>query len=77
MKNEKFYINIAYYREKDWERFKETVDDRDKIEDTWSEWYKSYMKLKQHLVKKGFTVYDITINIDELINNKAESKYCV
>ena len=49
-------INLAYYKEKDWKRFLELIDDRDSIHDTWKEWHKEYLKTKNELISQGFIV---------------------
>lgn len=33
---------IAYYQQKDWERFLEAIDDREKMPETWEEWHKEF-----------------------------------
>ncbi|MCX6233549.1 MAG: hypothetical protein NT175_02345 [Bacteroidetes bacterium] len=63
-------INIAYYLEKDWKRFLESIDDRESMHDTWKEWHKAYLKTKKELSIRGFRVNDFIVDIDELI------KYC-
>jgi len=64
-------IKIAYYREKDWERFIYMIDDSENMHDTWREWHKDFKKAKNELMKEGFTVIDIVIDLDEL------STYCM
>lgn len=44
--------NIAYYNEKDWERFLESIDDRDSMHDTWEDWHKAYLKTKKELISQ-------------------------
>lgn len=61
-------IALAYYKKEDWERFLESIDDRDSMHDTWEEWHESYIKLKRNLISQGFLVVDFVVNIDELIN---------
>lgn len=66
----KHIANLAYYREEDWERFLNSIDDRDKMHDTWQEWHESYIKARNGLKAQGFKVRQIVIDIDEL------SKFC-
>jgi len=61
-------VNLAYYKEKDWNRLLEAIDDRDSMHDTWKEWHKAYQKTKNGLIAKGFIVKDFVVDIDELIN---------
>ena len=80
-------VNLTYYREKDWNRFLESIDDRDSMHDTWKEWHKAYQKTKKDLIAKGFIVKDFIVEINELINyckirkinndGKARSKFAV
>ena len=64
----KAHMNAAYYHEKDWDRFLESIDDRESMHDTWKEWHKAYLKMKKDLISKGFVVTDIIIDIDDLNN---------
>jgi hypothetical protein len=59
-------LNMAYYREEDWERFLESIDDRDKVHDTWEEWHDEYLKAKTNIVLQGLKVTDWIVDIDEL-----------
>lgn len=63
-------IKLAYYRKKDWNRFVNTIDDRESMHDSWKEWHKAFLKTKKDLISQGFEVEDIEIDLDELI------KYC-
>lgn len=64
------YIIMAYYRKSDWDRFIASIDDPEKMHDSWEDWEKAYNELKMRLLAEGRQVYDITIEIDEL------SAYC-
>lgn len=59
-------INLAYYKEKHWKRFLESIDDRESMHDTWKDWHKAYLKTKKELILQGFKVNDFVIDIDEL-----------
>lgn len=61
-------VNLAYYKEKDWIRFLESIDDKGSMFDNWKEWHKEYQKTKKGLIRNGFIVKDFVVNIDELIN---------
>lgn len=61
-------VNLAYYKEKDWKRFLESIDDKDSMHNTWEEWHKAYLKTKKDLISHGFIVKDFVVDIDELIN---------
>ena len=54
-------VNLAYYREEDWERFLVSIDDRDSMHDTWKEWHSAYLNAKINLVLEGFTVNDFVV----------------
>jgi hypothetical protein len=58
---------IGIFRKKDWKRFIDSIDDRESMHDTWKDWHKSYLKTKSGLIKEGFEVMDIEVDIDELI----------
>ncbi len=64
-------INLAYYREADWERFLESIDDRESMHATWKDWHKAYLKTKKVLISQGLKVNDFVVDIDELQN------YCI
>jgi hypothetical protein len=61
-------INLAYINKNDWKRFLEIIDDRDQHHDNWEDWHKDYLKAKDKLTKKGFSVNDFHVDLDELIN---------
>ncbi|TXD83214.1 hypothetical protein ESY86_13565 [Subsaximicrobium wynnwilliamsii] len=61
-------VKLAYYMKKDWNRFLESIDDRDSMFDSWKEWHKAYQKTKKGLTEKGFIVTDFVMDVDELIN---------
>lgn len=63
-------INLAYYERKDWDYFLSIIPDREKMHESWDDWYQSYNKLKIFLISQGLQVRDITVNIQEL------KKYC-
>ncbi len=63
----KTVINLASYRKEDWNRFKESADDKEKLHDTWDEWRKSFMNTKVSLESEGFNVREVILDIDDLI----------
>ena len=60
-------LKLAYYRKEDWMRFVASIDDRESMHDTWSEWHAAYLKAKSELIREGYMVRDVEIDIDELI----------
>ncbi len=61
-------IKLAYYNQKDWSKFLDSVDDRKKMHDTWDKWHQAFLKTKIDLITQGFEVIDIIVDIDELSN---------
>ena len=59
-------INFAYYKEIDWERFLESIDDRESMHKTWNDWHEACLKSKKELILQGFIVNDFVVDIDEL-----------
>ena len=59
-------IKLAYCEEIDWDRFLDSIDDRESMHGTWAEWHKAFLKTKFHLISEGFAVFDVVIDIDEL-----------
>lgn len=64
-------IKIAYYRKKDWNRFLNMIDDKERMHSTWREWHKAFEKGKNELIKQGFQVEDVVVDLDEL------AEYCM
>ena len=64
-------VNLAYYREEDWERFIRSIDDPESMHNTWKEWHEAYLKTKKELIFRGLKVNDFVVDIDEL------AKYCI
>lgn len=60
-------LKMAFYRKEDWNRFLDSVDDKDNMYETWKEWHESYLKGKRMFIEKGFKVYDVEVDINELI----------
>jgi hypothetical protein len=58
---------LAFYDKKDWQRFLESIDDRESMHNTWSDWHKAYLKTKKGLISQGFHVNDFLMDIDKLI----------
>ena len=61
-------INLAYYEQKDWNRFLQMIDDNDSMHDTWQEWYKAFEKLANDLSGQGFVIKRVIVDLDELNN---------
>ena len=59
-------VNLAYYRKRDWKKFREMIDDPESMHDIWKEWYKSFSKTKRELTKKGLKVNECVIDLNEL-----------
>ena len=59
-------INIAYYREVDWKRFLDLIDDRESMHETWAQWHKSFLEAKKGLILQGFKVNEFIVDLDEL-----------
>ncbi|RPH31730.1 MAG: hypothetical protein EHM93_12340 [Bacteroidales bacterium] len=59
-------INLAYYKENDWKRFLESIDDKESMHATWKDWHNASLKIKKNLISQGFIVNDFVIEIDEL-----------
>jgi len=65
--NMKQILNVAYYREEDWKRFLDSIDDRNSMHETWHEWHEAYLNTVKGLKAKGFKVRQITVDLDELL----------
>lgn len=59
-------IKLAYYRKEDWTRFLNMIDDRESMHETWDEWHKAFQKSKKYIIKQGFEVKNVIIDLDEL-----------
>ena len=59
-------INIAYYKEEDWQRLLNCVDDRSTMHETWAEWHRAFIDAKKGLKAQGMKVIVVTIDIEEL-----------
>lgn len=60
-------VKLAFYREEDWNRFLQIIDDREKVHDTWEEWLKSAEELRRTLKAEGFDPVYVVIDLDELM----------
>lgn len=60
-------VKLAYYRKKDWKRLLDTIDDKESMHATWKEWHKSFLDGKNKLIKNGFEVKEVEVDIEELI----------
>ena len=67
-------VNLAYYEEKDYDYFLTIVDDREKMCNTWDEWFRTYLKTKHFLISEGFLVRDVVIDLNELMEYCAKRK---
>ena len=61
-------IRLAYYRKRDWKRFLKIIDDRESMHDTWAEWHKDFLKVKNELTAKELEIVVVEIDLDELTN---------
>ncbi len=76
-------INLAYIKEEDWERFSESIDDKENMHDTWEDWHNIFSEIKKDLISHGYIVNDFVIEIDELqdycktrgIKNDGEARF--
>lgn len=59
-------ISVAYYREKDWNRFLEMAEDRENLNDTWEEWFETYQSTLKKMRTVGFKPHEIVIDLDAL-----------
>jgi len=61
-----YCLKLAYYREEDWKRFLNMIDDRESMHNTWREWHKAFEKSKKEMIKQGFEVQNVVVDLDEL-----------
>jgi hypothetical protein len=59
-------IAIAFYCQKDWERFLQMIDDKKRMHKTWEEWHKAFEKAKDQFEEQGLTVHTVIVDNDEL-----------
>ena len=67
-------VNIAYYKEEDYNYFLSIIDDREAANDTWEEWHQEFLKIKFYLVSNGFLVKDVVVDLNELIDYCTKKK---
>ena len=60
-------INLAFYRQEDWNRLLSIVDDKEVFHETWEEWHRSYQATKRRLESDGLTVNEIVVDLDSLV----------
>ena len=60
-------VRLAYYRKEDWNRFLMIIADRKSMHDSWDEWLDAFENAKLDLITQGYTVIDIVMDLDELI----------
>jgi len=61
-------VKLAYYREKEWNRFLDLIDDRESQYENWEDWHKAFLKTKMELISQGLHVVDFIVDIDKLQN---------
>ncbi|MEQ9413976.1 MAG: hypothetical protein RIF39_09100 [Cyclobacteriaceae bacterium] len=64
-------VKLAFYRREDWKRLIRSIDDKELMHDNWKDWHQEYRKAKAELIKQGFTVHELTIDIESL------NSYCL
>lgn len=60
-------VNIGYYKKEDWNRYKEIMEDKGKLHDSWYAWNMDFKKAKKKLRKQGIRVNEVIVNLDELV----------
>lgn len=78
-------VRLAYYKEEDWTRFLDMIDDSASMHKKWKDWQGAYQKTKKDLADHGFFVVDTVVDIDALAaycsargiknDGKARSRY--
>lgn len=59
-------VKLAYYRREDWKRLLRSIDDKDRMHESWKDWHSEYQKAKKELIQQGLTVHELTIDIEAL-----------
>ncbi len=78
-------IGVAWYRPDQWEIMRNVAVDRDKLEDTYTEWLADVERLVKQLEQQGLRVIKVDIEVADLmlwcesqqipIDGKARSNY--
>ena len=61
------HIKIGYYRQEDWIKLIEIIDDKNTMHSNWQDWYKAYKLAKTQLENKGFDIIETVIDLNELV----------
>lgn len=61
-------VSVAYYEKKDWDYFLSVIHDKDNMPQTWDLWFKEFTKVKMQLIAQGFSIREVTIDINELVD---------
>ena len=85
MKNDNMIIGVCWYKEEQWERFKEIVPDPENIEDTYQQWRKDAEKAFNELRANGANIKKVLVDTEEMLiwvneqnrplNGEARSEY--
>ena len=67
MGNDNFKIAVCWYKENQWERFKEIVSDKENIEDTYLEWRKEAEIKLNELKSQGLNIKKILVDTEEML----------
>ncbi len=61
-------FGIAIYRPEDWARLREIADDRDNLEESWTEWSRGIATLEHEQSAAGKAYQTILVDLDQLIH---------
>ncbi len=60
-------VGVGWYKEDQWDLLRENSEDRDELEDTYSEWVAHASDSVKQISKFGYVVEKIDIDVNELI----------
>lgn len=61
-------FGIPEYRKEDWQRLREISVDKNQLENTWKSWKYEYNRTRKNMKKRGMTIVEVLVDIDELID---------
>ena len=70
-------VGVGWYKKDQWEDLRRISTDKDALEDTWEEWAQNAERTLAEMMKKGFMMQKVSVDVHELdLWCRAEKRAC-